>query len=61
LIVSGKQLSIITPLLAAKGENSCVVACQYCRNAPLPILLRRDCDKTTRRANFPFRRRANHF
>jgi hypothetical protein len=31
LIVSGKQLSVITPVLAPRGENSCVVACQYCR------------------------------
>src|ERR1700736_3677553 len=27
---------------------------------PLPIVLRRACDKLTRRANFRFRRRANH-
>ena len=27
LIVSGRQLSVITPALAPRGENSCVVAC----------------------------------
>ena len=29
--MSGKQLSVITPVLAPRGENCCVVACQYCR------------------------------